>query len=139
MTNGVRLVVQDKNDDTVADWTIPGGAYSTVTKAGWKVHTFPTGMTAQYKNAGTVVPLINGIKKAQVRDEDRPRASRSSAPSARTGVYPIAMGDEPVKVTFIADPPIGETGSVLRDALPGSGADGAELQLHRSGSTLRCK
>ena len=45
--------------------TFPGGAYSTATKAGWKVKTVPTGMSALYKNAGMVVPLIRGIKKVK--------------------------------------------------------------------------
>jgi hypothetical protein len=52
MSNGMRLVMQDALDNTPLDAFIPGGAYTTATKAGWKVHTFPTGMTAQYKNSG---------------------------------------------------------------------------------------
>jgi hypothetical protein len=121
MTNGVRLVIQDKNDDTVADWTIPGGAYSTVTKAGWKVHTFPTGMTAQYKNAGTVVPLINGMKKVKFVMKSgqgitkfssvaRTACIRSRRPRAGEGHVHRRSADR-------------RDGSVLRDALPRSGAD----------------
>jgi hypothetical protein len=109
MTNGVRLVMQD-NMANRRSTRRSRRRLRRRHEAGWKVHTFPTGMTAQYKNAGTVVPLINGIKKLKfvlksgqgITKFKRGRQERlvSGRPSATS----------PVKVTFIADPPLAETG-----------------------------
>jgi hypothetical protein len=137
MTNGVRLVMQDSNGGTPMDVTLPGGAYSTVTKAGWKVHSFPTGMTAQYKNAGTVVPLINGIKKLKFVIKSGQGITKFSA-VGKNGSYPLVPGDEPVKVTFVADPPYAMNGQCCEMTFPGP-APAPSCAFNGNASTLRCK
>jgi hypothetical protein len=138
MTNGIRLVMQDNMDNAPLDATIPGGAYSSVTRAGWKVHTFPTGMTAQYKNAGTIVPLVQGIKKLKFVLKSGQGITKFNA-VGKGGSYPIAQGNEPVKVTFIADPPLGETGQCCEMFFPGPPPGVPSCSFVGGGSTLRCK
>jgi hypothetical protein len=137
VANGMRLVMQDRLDNVPLDATIPGGAYDTLTKAGWKVHTFPTGMTAQYKNAGTVVPLVNGIKKLKFVLKTSIGITKFSA-VGKGGSYPVGVGNEPVKVTLIADPPISETGQCCEMFFPGPPPAPSCLFLG-GGATLRCK
>jgi len=137
MTNGIRLVMQDANDAAALDATIPGGPYSTVTRAGWKVHTFPTGLTAQYKNAGTVVPLINGIKKVKFVMKSGQGITKFSA-VGKGGTYPIGPNGLPVKVTFIADPPIAENGQCCEMLFPGP-PPAPSCAFNGSGSTAICK
>ena len=137
VTNGVRLIMQDRFDNFVIDVTLPGGAYSTATKSGWKSHTFPTGMTAQYKNAGTIVPLINGIKKLKFVIKTGLGITKFNA-TGKGGNYPISMGEEPVKVTFIADPPLAETGQCCEMFFEGPPPAPSCLFVG-GGATLRCK
>jgi len=137
VTNGVRLVMQDALDNAPLDATIPGGAYSTVTKAGWKVHTFPTGLTAQYKNAGTVVPLVNGIKKLKFVIKSGLGITKFNA-TGKDGSYPIPGNGLPVKVTFIADPPLGETGQCCEMFFPGP-APAPSCAFTGGGATAKCK
>jgi hypothetical protein len=137
VANGMRLVMQDAQNNTPIDVTLPGSAYDTVTKSGWKVHTFPTGMTAQYKNAGTVVPLINGIKKLKFVLKSGIGITKFSA-VGKNGSYPVGPLGSPVKVTLIADPPIAETGQCCEMFFPGPPPAPACTFLG-GGATLRCK
>ena len=137
VTNGMRLVMQDNLGNSPLDVFIPGGAYSTVVKAGWKVHTFPTGMTAQYTNAGTIIPLINGMKKLKLVLKTGLGITKFSA-VGKGGSYPIPVGAEPVKVTFIAAPPIGSNGQCCEMFFPGPSPTPACAFLG-GGATLRCK
>jgi len=54
------------------------------------------------------------------------------------GSYPIAFGNEPVKVTFIADPPLAETGQCCEMFFPGP-APAPSCSFIGNASTLRCK
>jgi hypothetical protein len=65
LTNGVRFLIVDSTGAIPVDITVPGGAYNVTNKAGWKVNGSGTSWT--YKNSGTVVPLVNGIQKVQVK------------------------------------------------------------------------
>ena len=76
VTNGVRFLVIDSTGAIPVDVTIPGGAYNAANKVGWKVNGSGTSWT--YKNAGTVVPLVNGITKVQLKAiPRRPGSTRS--------------------------------------------------------------
>jgi len=137
MTNGVRIVMQDAQNNSPIDVLIPGGAYSTTTKAGWKVHTFPTGLTAQYKNSGTVVALINGIKKVKFVLKSGQGITKFTV-TGKGGAYPVGPTGIPVKVTFIADPPIAETGQCCEMVFPGP-PPAPNCVFLGGGSTLKCK
>jgi hypothetical protein len=137
VSNGMRLVMQDNLGNTPLDATLPGGAYDVVTKAGWKTHTFPTGMTAQYQNAGTVVPLVNGIKKLKFVLKSGIGITKFSA-TGKGGSYPVAMNATPIKVTFIADPPLGGNGQCCEMFFNGTPPAPSCLFLG-GGATLRCK
>jgi hypothetical protein len=137
VANGMRLVMQDAQQNTPLDATIPGGAYDSVTKSGWKVHTFPTGLTAQYKNAGTVVPLINGLKKLKFVLKSGLGITKFSA-AGKGGSYPVGPLGSPIKVTLIADPPISETGQCCEMFFPGP-PPAPSCTFLGGGATLRCK
>jgi hypothetical protein len=136
--NGMRLVMQDKNGVFVLDASIPGGAYDTVQRAGWKTHTFPTGMTAQYKNAGTVVPLVAGITKLKFVLKNGVGITKFTA-TGKNGSYSVSPGEEPIKVTLIADPPIAETGQCCEMLFVQGPAPTPNCVFLGGGSTLKCK
>jgi len=135
-SNGIRLVMEDNLGNMPLDATIPGGAYNVATRAGWKTHTFPTGMTAQYKNAGTVVPLVDGITKFKFVLKNGLGITKFNA-TGKQGSYPLGIGATSVKVTLIADPPNAETGQCCEMLFPGS--PGPSCTFLGAGSTLRCK
>ena len=58
LTKGVRVLINRTDGSVVLDATIPGGAYSSSNKAGWKVNSSHT--TWSYKNSGKVLPLLSG-------------------------------------------------------------------------------
>jgi len=86
VTKGLRVLITDSTGATPLDATMPGGAYDTVNRVGWRVN--GTGTAWTYKNAGSPVPLVNGIQKAQLKRPPRPtsapadRPCRASCPSA---------------------------------------------------------
>jgi hypothetical protein len=134
MTNGLRLVLDDAEGNRPLDAMIPGGAYNVATRAGWKTHTFPTGMTAGYKNAGTVVPLVNGIKKIKFVLKNNFGITKFNVTGA-SGSYPVGPNGAPVKFTLIADPPDAETGQCCEMFFTGP----PTCTFLGGGSTLRCK
>jgi hypothetical protein len=136
LTNGMRLVLQDNLGNRPLDVTLPGGAFDVSTKAGWKVHTFPTGVTAQYKNAGTVVPLLNGITKVKLVEKNGIGITKVSA-VGKGGNYPVSLAGAPVMATIIVDPPIAETGQCCEFKFPGPTPPSCVFL--GNGATLRCK
>jgi len=137
LTNGMRLVMQDNLGNVPLDVLIPGGAYDPATKAGWKMHAFPTGVTAQYKNAGTIVPLIDGIKKMKFVLRSGQGITKFAA-IGKAGSYPVGPGGDPVKVTLVANPDATPTTQCCEMLFVGPSPAPACTFLD-GGATLRCE
>jgi hypothetical protein len=104
VADGVRLVATDANGNVIFDAQIPGGAWDQSQKAGWKSHGFPTGFTASYYNAGTVVPLVNGFQRVKFVTKAGVGITKFTA-VAKNGAFPIAPGGTPVKFTIATATP----------------------------------
>jgi hypothetical protein len=135
--NGLRLVMQDATAAVILDATIPAGEYNSVTRAGWTSHLFPTGVTAQYKNAGAILPLINGVRKVKIVLKNGLGITKFGI-RGKGGSYPIAPGGEPVRVTFIVSPPIAANGQCCEMLFAGPKPNPI-CTFVGSNSTLRCR
>jgi hypothetical protein len=108
VSRGLRIVVQDRNGNNVVDALIPGGAFESTTKAGWRTHRFPSGLTALYKNTGALLPLVQGIRKVKLVVREGLGITKFSV-SGKRGDYRLAL-NLPLKVTVIVDTPVAATG-----------------------------
>ncbi|MCW5892710.1 MAG: hypothetical protein KIT14_19535 [bacterium] len=135
VANGVRLVGTASNGTVIFDAQIPGGAWNQSQKAGWKSHGFPTGFTASYFNAGTVVPLVNGFQRVKFVTKAGVGITKFTA-VAKNGAFPLAVNGIPVKFT-------------IATAFPAANGECCELQFPAtapakpscvlSGSKVTCK
>jgi hypothetical protein len=137
VANGLRIVMQDATNAVVLDTTIPSGVYSSVTRAGWTSHQFPTGVTAQYGNAGAILPLLSGIRKVKLVLKNGLGITKFSV-RGKGGSYPIAPGQEPIRVTFIVSPPIASNGQCCEMLFTGPKPN-PTCSFVGDNSTLRCK
>ena len=87
VTNGMRFLIVDSTGAIPVDITIPGGAYNTTTKVGWKVN--GSGTSWLYKNSGNPTPLINGIQKMQLKKLSSPVGKFKFGVKGKNGNYPI--------------------------------------------------
>ena len=87
-------------------------------------------MTAQYKNAGTVVPLINGIKKLKFVLKSGLGITKFNADRQGRLVPDRPIGRRAGEGHLHRRPADRRDRPVLRDVLPGPAA-GAELHLRR--------
>jgi hypothetical protein len=137
VANGVRVLV-DSGDSAlpaILDAEIPGGAYNVGTGAGWTLGSSGTVWT--YRNAGTVVPLVDGIYKVGVKDRSSKVPGRIKfSVKGKLGSYQASPADLPVRGIFVLDPPVAVTnqcGETAFDVPPST------CTLSSSGSTLKCK
>ena len=134
--NGIRVIMQDVQFDMLLDVTIPPGGYSDATKSGWKVHSFPTGSTFLYKNAGTIVPLVQGIKTMKFVMKTGIGIAKFKV-IGKNGSYPVASNDIPVKVTLVAAPPVSMNGQCCEMFFPGEPLP--KCLFTGGGNNLKCK
>jgi hypothetical protein len=132
--NGLRVVMRDIYDNTTLDVSIPPGDYSSVTRAGWRSRTLPTGITAQYENGGAIVPTVNGIKKARVVLKNGLGITKFRMRGSQ-GSYPIAFGAAPLRVALVVSP-IAANGQCCEMTFVGPDAT---CKFVGGSSTLRCK
>jgi len=106
-TNGIRLVLEDAAGNVVLDELLPGGAYDPFTRAGWRVHSFPQGMTASYKNSDA--GFANGLRTVKFVWKIGQGITKFTV-VGKDGTYPVAPGDQPVKFILVIDTPVATTG-----------------------------
>jgi hypothetical protein len=129
ITRGLRIIMSDSLDGEVIDVRLPGGAYSSTVKAGWK-----GGATGwNYANGGQVLPLLQGITKVSLRGRASQPGVYSVAITGKNGSYAIQPGGLPVTVTVVMNPPLATTGQCAE-----IGFDPGACRLSTNGS-LVCK
>ncbi len=106
--NGMRIIISDSAGNQPVDITIPGGAYNTGTKAGWKVNGSNT--VWLYKNPGTVIPLVNGITKMQLKKQSSPAGTYKFTVKGKNGNYPVNPVNVPLIGALMIDVPFAMTG-----------------------------
>jgi hypothetical protein len=138
VTQGVRAIVVDAHSGTVVDVTVPPGLYSDATRAGWIANTGLTSWT--YKNAGTVVPLIQGIDRVRIRRVPAVPGLFKFSIQGKTGTYPVANpAGIPLTATLILTPPTAPTGACGLGIFPGPAKPFPTCGFNASGTQLRCR
>lgn len=125
IANGVRVVVADA-DGALFDVTVPGGAYNSVTKTGWKLN--KAGTQWKFNSPTAVSGAINQVtltKRApQVKFTIKGIKGAFAAP-------PVTF---PVQATVVLTPPLGTTGVCGGMSFPAS-----RCAFNGSQTTLTCK
>jgi hypothetical protein len=130
---GLRLLVQRSDRSVVLDATLPPGAYSTATRAGWKANGPRTKFL--YKNAGNAVPLVDGIGKVSLSVSAKTPGLVKFSISGKGGTYgPVASGDLPLVATLVIDVPFATTGQCGESNFAAGGCT-----LNGPGSSVKCK
>jgi len=106
MDNGLRILLTDALGDAVIDALLPGGAYSTDARAGWK----GSGLGWNYANGGQNLPLIQGISKVTLHGRASQPGVFSVAITGKNGSFGIPDGGLPLLVTIVIDAPLATTG-----------------------------
>jgi hypothetical protein len=135
VAHGLRVRMETVAGDAVFDALIPGGAYDHATRAGWTSHAFPTGMTAEYRNPGTIIPQVEGL--AKIKFVLRTGVGITKFTAKGRGAYPVAAGQAPVRVIVVVDAPYATTGQCGEMTFPGDGAPACAFTA--DGAKLVCK
>jgi hypothetical protein len=104
--HGLRILLTDVLGDAVIDARLPGGAYSTDDKAGWR----GSELAWNYTNGGQDRPLIQGISKVTLHGRTSQPGVFSVAITGKNGSFAIPDGALPLLVTVVIDPPLATTG-----------------------------
>jgi hypothetical protein len=102
----MRILVTDALGGPVIDAFLPGGAYSSTAKAGWK----GSGLGWNYTNGGQNLPLIQGITKVSLHGRVSQPGQFSVAITGKNGSFAVPDGGLPLLITVIIDPPLATTG-----------------------------
>jgi len=109
LADGVRVVLLADDGTQRLDATIPGGAYSTATKIGWKIS--GNGKTWTYINRSA--SPANGISQVVINNKDTTRTPRrvKVTVKGKKGTYPVVAADSPVQaVVTLGDADAAEQG-----------------------------
>ena len=94
------------------DATVPGSAYNTLTRTGWKVNGSHTTWT--YKNPGTDP---NGFTVVGVKTTPSKPGLVKLKAKGKNGAYAVHTNHLPLHATFILDPPFAVHRRVRRSGL----------------------
>src|SRR5262249_1146023 len=110
---GVRVLLSGATGTMLLDATIPGGAYDSLTKTGWKVNAVHTSWT--YKSPGTGT---DGIDKVGVKVDPNVPGAIKFGVKGKNGSYPLAAIDLPVTATLVLDVPTAIGGQCVEERFP---------------------
>ena len=137
VTNGMRFLIVDSTGAIPVDITIPGGAYNTSTKVGWKAN--GSGTSWLYKNSGNPTPLINGIQKMQLKKLSSPVGKFKFGVKGKNGNYPINGANLPLVGTIVIDVPNATTGQCGEAKFPAVPPAKPSCLSTSGGKTIKCK
>ncbi len=137
LTNGMRFLVTDNAGVTDIDVTIPPGAYNNTTKAGWKVNGSGTSWT--YKNAGTVIPLEQGIQKMQLKAITSTPGKYKFGVKGKNADYVVNQAQLPLIGTIVIDVPFAATGQCGEAMFPATFPTKPSCTSTSGGKTVKCK
>ncbi|MCW5890473.1 MAG: alpha/beta hydrolase fold domain-containing protein [bacterium] len=129
LTNGFRLLVTGADGSVVLDTTLPGGAWSPTTRAGWVAA--KNGATFTYKNAGREIPLVDGIMKMVLKRVSNPPNGVKVTVKGKNGTYAVAPSALPLTTTMVLTPPVATSGQ-CGETSPGCALSGG-------GATVKCR
>lgn len=131
--SGVRVVVEASDGSYPVDVIVPPGAYSTITKTGWKLS--GTGKTWTFTN-GSATPA-DGIKKVTVTDRSGPNSLRQVLVKVVgvKGTYPVVTGDAPLQAIVT----LGDASAAAAGVCGESSFVAADCSFNGPGNQVRCK
>ncbi|HEV7733729.1 MAG TPA: metallophosphoesterase [Candidatus Binatia bacterium] len=135
IAKGLRLIMTDAAGGTILDTTVPAGAYDALTRAGWTVNGAGTAFT--YKNAGTTVPLNDGIYKVSFKRQGAVGQYKFTI-VGKNGTYPVPPTALPITATVIVDTPQATTGQCADAIFPGP-KPAPTCTIDASGNTVKCR
>lgn len=136
VASGLRILVSDSAGATPIDVTVPGGAYNAANRAGWKVN--GSGTSWKYANAGSPVPLVNGVYKAQLKAYPSTPGRYKFAVKGKNGNYVVNQANLPLRGTLVIDAPFAETGQCGETAFQAPPAK-PNCAVAGGGKTVKCK
>ena len=109
LADGVRVLLLADDGTTRLDATVPGGAYNTTTKVGWKLA--GNGRTWRFVDKGAAP--VGGISSLVINDKNTtstPRRVKVTV-KGRKSTYPVVSGDSPVQaIVTLGDATAAENG-----------------------------
>jgi len=126
ITNGMRFLITDSAGNTPVDITIPGGEYSPATRSGWRVN--GSGTTWTYNNAGSIVPLIDGIQKMQLKTISITSGKYKFNVKGKNSDYPVNEANLPADRHHRDRCAVRRRRPVRRGDVPGGAPGQAELR-----------
>jgi parallel beta-helix repeat protein len=128
---GMGVLVTDSDGNAVVDVLVPGGAYDTGTRTGWKF--YPNRGIWKYVNDGA--SPAGGITRVVVKDLSRKQPGLVQfSVSGRRGSYAADPSKLPLEALLVLDPPTAETGQCGRASFTGP-----TTTCTASGGVIRCK
>lgn len=134
VTNGVRVLVVGATGTEVVDATIPGGAYDSATRTGWRVNGAATSWS--WKGPGTTTA---GIVKVGVKLKPSQPGFVKFKVSGKNGTYTVTSPDLPVTGILVLDPPAATSGQCIEARFPATPPAKPSCSLQSGGATLKCK
>ncbi len=128
VADGARVLIQSAGGATLADVTVPAGAFDGTT--GWKIN----GAASKFTFTDKTKPgLNNGISKVLVLDRSKKTAKQVKIKvKAKDGNYPLTAADVPVHVVVvIGDSAVGECTETAFSAV--------DCKFNGKDDTLKCK
>ena len=97
LTDGVRVVLVAGDGTQRLDVTVPGGAYSTVTKVGWKLA--PNGKTWTFVDRNSTP--ATGINQVVINNKDTAKTPRrvKITVKGKKSTFPVVTADSPIQAT----------------------------------------
>ncbi len=136
VANGLRILVSDSTGAIPIDITIPGGAYDTASKVGWKVNR--SGTSWRYRNAGRAVPLVHGITNAQLKAFATSPGKYKFTVRGKNADYAVNTANLPLTGTLVIDVPYATTGQ-CGEAAFATVPTKPNCQVTGAGQNVRCR
>lgn len=125
IANGVRVRLEDA-DEALFDVTVPGGAYNTITKTGWKLNTPGT----QWKFSSPIA--VGGAITQVTLTKKTPQIK--FVVKGKKGAFAALPVTAPVTTTLVLTPPLGLTGACSDVSF-----SGAQCAFNAGQKTLTCQ
>jgi hypothetical protein len=130
VVNGMRVIVANASNE-LFDIEIPGGAYVTATKTGWRAN--PTGTRWVYKNGNPTI--ANPTQGVTLSTSPRTPGVFKFSVRAKNGAFQTGGGDVPVRGTVVIDSPFAASGQCGEVTFPSAASCGFNPSL----SSVTCK
>ena len=131
ITKGMGVIVTTVTNDSLLDVAVPGGAFSKVTRTGWKVNGAGTRWT--YKNGAP--NTANPVQIIVLSTSPRTPGVFKFKVKAKNGAFPTNLADVPLRATLVVDAPFAATGQCGEVGFPSA----ASCKFNPSQSSVSCK